>query len=173
LKFHNTEVKDMGHLARLVGETPTNKKVKISVLREGKTKDLEVSIEKPKSDQPFEAGQNNNSAKGKSVVKESEVLGITVGTLDQEIRRNFEIDSAETGVIVLDVKQDAPAALDDVRPGDVIQSINMKKITNLNDFSKVMEQIKKEKRELVLLFIMRPGTGNMFVALDTTNNTRK
>lgn len=166
LRFNSVDVRDTNHLIKLVSETPPHRKVRISVLRDSKNVELTATIMKSE-DSDFEEEGGSARVEGKSGTVKSDFLGITVASLDPDIRRNFDIDPDMTGVVVVEIKQDAPAALSDISQGDVIKSVNQKEVKNMEDFKTAVRSIKDEKRKTVLLFVVRPGVGAAFIGFNT------
>ena len=166
LLYNGVEVGDTSHLVRLVGDTPLNGKAKILILRNGKKINVETTITKP---QVNETSKNNhgNNIKEKTSTIEDDFLGITVADLDTEVRNSFDIEESETGVAVVEVKQESMAAFSELNVGDVIKSINQKEVKNIKDFAQLIQKAKKEKSKRVLLLIVRPGAGSIFMVIST------
>lgn len=163
LSYNSVVVRDMSHLVHLVNDTPIGSQVIISVLRNDKNIQLTAVITKQENtDESIGGGAGAHT---NSNVVGSDFLGVVVSDILLDVRRNFNIDSSETGVVVVEVKQDGPAALSDINVGDIIKSINQKAVKNSKDFITVINEIKKQKRRATLLFIMKPGVGNVFIGL--------
>jgi len=53
---------------------------------------------------------------------------VTVGELDQQARRQYNLPGHVNGVVVTEVAPDSAAAEAGLKPGDVIQEINRKPV---------------------------------------------
>ena len=75
---------------------------------------------------------------------------MTVQNLTKELAKNLGIEE-NSGVIVSDVQPGSPAAMSDIREGDLIKEINRKKIANVTEFKKALSEGDKEKGILLLV----------------------
>ncbi len=66
-------------------------------------------------------------------------IGISVGDLSEELKEKLEIDS---GVLVLKVKKNSPAAVSGLKEGDIITKFNGNLIKNSKDFRKMFRKAK-------------------------------
>jgi S1-C subfamily serine protease len=82
---------------------------------------------------------------------------MTVEELPDSIRQNVLY-----GVLVTDLDPDGLAADAGIRRGDIIISINRKKIVGLRDYANAMSEA--EKRENVAILVKRDGA-NIYFAL--------
>ena len=67
------------------------------------------------------------------------------------------------GLLVTKVEQNTDAETKGIRPGDIIQEVNQEKISDIDSFKKIINNLKGNKKGLLLL-INRQGNIN-FVAL--------
>jgi len=122
------------------------------VLRDGKTRNVKITIGELPSDaqQPVETGDVENVMKG-----------ITVQDMNPEIAKKLRIPDKIKGVIITDIDEGSMAA-GILAPGDVVQEINRKRVTDTKTYSEVVTRIKKD--ESVLLLVYRAGS-SLFVTL--------
>jgi Do/DeqQ family serine protease len=142
LRFDGKEVKDSKQLQLIVAETPANKAVSVELIREGKPVTLSVTI-----------GSAESSAAARSRPEAAPVdtwLGLAVG----EAPRG-------QGVVVVDVEQGSAAAEGGIQRGDIIQSVNQRRVTSLNDYAAAMQEA--EKRGTVA-FLVRRGSMSLYFA---------
>jgi len=57
----------------------------------------------------------------------------------------------DSGVIVSEVQPGSPAAMSEIREGDLIKEVNRKKISNVAEFKKALSEGDKEKGILMLV----------------------
>jgi serine protease Do len=163
LEFDGKPLDNQSRLSRLVGETPVGKSVPIKVWRKG-GKEVVLNVVIGEYEDAEQKGQLDEAAdKTKSIeanAKSQEVLGITVATLTNQLkeRLNVQDKSIKGGIVVLKIN---PAKVPEMTPsrsitnGDIIVEVNQTEINSTKDFEEVIEKARKEKRENVLLLIMR------------------
>jgi Do/DeqQ family serine protease len=144
--FNGTEVKDPSHLQRLVAEQGVGKAVRVTVVRDGKTVELSLVLssadqaprqQRPSTDQGERQGQ-------------ADLLGLMVD------------DFEEGGVVVVDVLRGSAAADAGIRRGDVIVSINRKKVANSTEYQRAIQQAGRGGNVVVLA---RRGDASIYFAL--------
>ena len=131
-------------------------KVAVKVLRDGKEKILPVTLmERPSRDVA--------SAAPPAVTEDPDVLdGVTVGDLEPELRKQFDIpESVKRGVVVTKIDADSPCAEAGIRVGDVILDIDRKAVADAKQAVEMSEQLKKEKK--VLLRVSTKGATRLMV----------
>ncbi|MCS7281318.1 MAG: DegQ family serine endoprotease [Desulfobacterota bacterium] len=131
---------DMDTLPRLVASTEVGKKVKIKIIRDGKTIEKEVIIGEQK-DEPQRASRQPEVEKN---------LGLVVQDLTPEIARHLNLKE-RTGVIVTDVQVGSPAYEADIRRGDIIKEVNRKQIKNTRDFKEAIRNVNLKEGVVMLL----------------------
>jgi serine protease Do len=153
LKFDGKEVEQSSALPPLVGRSKIGEDVEVEVLREGKTRTLDVKLEELKED------EGEVLAGGSQGERTHNRLGIVAGDLTAEQRQQLEI--GEGGVLVSDVS-DGPAFEAGIRRGDVILMLNNTRIKDVQHFSGLVKAL-PEGRPLPLL-VQRRGQP-LFLAL--------
>ncbi len=140
------KVHDNGGLASIVGVSKPGTKLPFSLFREGKSMTLTATLEAI-SDEELMAGgprKNGKTAQGKEQIKKAsptEVIeGVTVQDLTPALRQRYDIPADATGVVVLRVEANSPAAGVGLAEGDVITSINTTRINTMAD-TKVIEKL--------------------------------
>ena len=119
ISFNGSEVKDPSHLQRLVAEHGVGKTARVIVFRDGKTVELGMTLSSADS---APRQQREPSGAGEPSGR-SDLLGLVV------------VDDAEQGgVVVVDVGRGSTAANAGIRRGDVIVSVNRKKILNSGEY---------------------------------------
>lgn len=145
IAFNGSEVKDPSHLQRLVAEAGIAKAVKLTVFRDGKNVELNMTLSSA------EAAPKQRRAPDAEGVQpgQADLLGLVV-------------DDAEQGVVVVDVARGGSAAEAGIRRGDVIVSINRKKITNSGEYKHIMQQAGHGSSMTILV---RRGNASIYFAL--------
>ncbi len=94
--------------------------------------------------------------------KDPDVLdGVTVGDIDAEARKKFEIPEGAKGVVVLEIDDESASYAAGIRMGDVIMEIDRKSIGSANEAVEMSEKLKKAKE--VLLRVSSKGASRFVV----------
>jgi serine protease Do len=150
------EVEGPTELRMRVAAIAPGTKVDVKLWRDGKEKTVSVTlVERP--------SQNVASANPSAVEEDPDVLdGVTVGDLDSELRKQFDIpESVQKGVVVTKVDPDSPSADAGIRPGDVIMEIDRKAVADAKQAVEMSEKLKKERK--VLLRVSSKGASRLVV----------
>ncbi|NUO08355.1 MAG: DegQ family serine endoprotease [Candidatus Brocadia sp.] len=154
IEYDGKSIRDVNHLRNVVAQTEIGKKVTAKVLRDGKEQELTVKI----AEQPAEL-----FAAGPGEVPSTKDLGMTVQNLTKELARNLGIEE-EGGVIVSEVQPGSPAAMSDIREGDLIKEVHRKKVSNVTEFKKALSEGDKEKG---ILLLVKRGEFSRYVIIKT------
>ena len=95
--------------------------------------------------------------------KEFKTWGLSVRDMTRAYANQAQIDEA-TGVIVTTMSPGYPASKAELQPGDVIRSVNGKKVEDLDGFSQLYKASTDKKQKAVLLQIQR-GRGRQSAVL--------
>jgi len=150
VEYDGKTVVDTNDLRNKVAATLPDTEVKIKVMREGKDKDIPVTI-----------GEQKSAKKGVAGKFENMLSGVHVQELTPELKQSLEIPDKTSGVIVTNLEEDSPAA-ELLRKRDVIQEINRESINDLDIYNEVVSKI--SKKDSVLLLVFRSG-GYIYVTL--------
>jgi Do/DeqQ family serine protease len=141
------DIKDARQLQLVVADVPVGQKTELDISREGKTLTLSLLI----------ASSDSAEARSpRSTATSSGLLGFNVDELPRSARQ-----SGIKGVIVSEVDPDGPAA-DSMQQGDVILSVNQKRVSTINEYSMAIKEA--EKRGSVALLVKR-GDASIYVVL--------
>jgi len=149
-RFDGHEIGDSSELPHYVGLTRPGTRVPVEVVRDGKTKRLEITVGSLDGTQPGGAAPQSNLA---------ERLGMTVEELDPAYARRWNVRG---GVIVTEVEPGSAAANAYLRPGDVITMVGQDNVTSVTEFEDAVKTLPGGKP--VPLRIIRRGQAG-FVAL--------
>jgi len=153
LSFNGHRVESSGKLPPLVGRTSVGKSVPVEILRDGKRKQLAITLgELPESDE-------EKVGKKPSRSHSDNRLGVDVIELTNEQRKKLEI--GEGGVLVQSVKQ-GPASQAGVTRGDVILMVNNEQVSDVHHFEQMVKALPSGKR--VAILVQRRG-GPVFLAI--------
>ncbi|HEX5498607.1 MAG TPA: PDZ domain-containing protein, partial [Thermomicrobiales bacterium] len=147
-------VKDSRDLARSIGMMAPEKTVKLTLLRNGDTKTLDVTLAKtPKQHQTAKADENKEQASN-GLPK----LGLTLAPA------NDVAGAGGQGVAVVNVDPGGPAAERGFKPGDVILDVGGHTVANPDQVQKAMKEARDNGKQHVLMRVKAPG-GTRFIAV--------
>lgn len=160
LKFNGKKVNTSSELPPIVGRTKIGKSVPVVVMRDNKEITIQTTVEElPESEQLAQL-----ETKTSRLVDER--LAIEVADLNNEQREELAIEQG--GVFVVNVEQ-GPAALAGVRPGDVLISLNNKKLTDAKQFLDLAKSLAKNK---AIPLLVQRGSGATFLALRISSDEK-
>ena len=132
-------------LPHLVGNLKDGSKADLEVIRDGKRKNLTVTIGAlPEEGQEMDVPDSG-------VERSSNRLGVSVLDLTAEQKKSYDLKG---GVVIKEV-QDGPAALIGLQPGDVITHLNNQAITSAKNFTEVAKELPKNRS--VSMRVLRQG----------------
>ncbi len=156
VEFNGKKVSDSRHLKLEVARVHPGETVPVTVLREGATKKLQVTVKDlPGTDHVAKNDNTNHDDTGT-------LNGVAVADLDQQARQQFNIPAHVKGAIVTEVDPSSPSAEAGLQPGDVILEINRKAVRNAEAAVKMTESADATRS---LLRVWRNG-GSRFVVVD-------
>ena len=164
LTFDGNSVADVRELGRIVAESAVGKEVAIEILRDGEQETVRVTLgllEEPDS----MASADDAAEEEETVLASADVLGMTVVELDDNRRTEFELAEGITGVLVSEVKEGSPAAVEGVQPGDVIVEIALQSVSTPKDVLDQIEYLKGQGRKNALLMLASKSGELRFITL--------
>ncbi len=142
VRVSGTTVDSPGRLRSLIAAHGAGSKVKVELVRSGKSRSVAVTLGELPGDNNISSAQS--PAQGNA-------YGLELSELTNAMRRRLQIPKrVRRGVVVTDVGRNTPAARAGFRQGDVIIEFNRKAISSVDDFQKA--RTKNKKRVLVLVY---------------------
>ncbi len=145
-------VSDPDELINFIGLAGPGAEVKLKILREGKEKFVTIKVGEWPEDEDVaftSASREDDEAKGGG---KKSVLGLSLSPLDTKLKKRFSKIESKSGLVVLNVEGDSPAARTGIRPGDLIISVNQKPVESLSEFEKNVKGSKS-----ILIYLEREG----------------
>jgi serine protease Do len=139
VRYDGKKVDESSSLPALVAATPIGKTVPVEVMRDGKTKTINVEIRKL-NDQT--AAVNTKEEKGQ--------WGLALQNIRPEERRQMNLTEKE-GVLVQAVTPGSPAANAGIHAGDVILQVNQVAVSSVEGVKREAAKTKGDKPLLLLL----------------------
>jgi serine protease Do len=142
VSFDGHAIKEMEQLPKLVAVTEVGKKVKIGLIRDGKSLDVEVAVGELKEEK----------REAKTAPETEKNYGLVVQNITPEIAKHLNLKDRR-GVIATDIQPGSPAENADLRAGDIIAEINKKPVRNVADFKELMK--KASLKDGVVMLVKR------------------
>jgi serine protease Do len=155
VEFQGKSIKSSRQLKLMVSQTVPGTKVSLKVLREGKEKKLAATVKELPDSKPLAKRGDENDESSTELL-----AGIQVQDLDSRSKRQFQIPAKVDGVIITDVEENSQAYAAGLRPGNVIQEANRRKVTSTED----LEKIETGEKSKVLLKVWSQG-GTRYVVV--------
>lgn len=162
LSFDGKEIKEMRDLPRIVAQSPVGESYKIEVWRDGKKKSLTLKTARFPED-PSDVASGNESQK--SDPEKSDLLGARLNELTDSVRERYSLDNDLEGVLVLSVERGSLAARNGLRRGDVITSVDSKRVSTPDDVIDSIERAKSKKKGKIVVLIQR-NNASRFIPFD-------
>jgi serine protease Do len=144
-------VEDAGHFRNLVAGTPPGTPLRLSFVRDARTRTVEVAVgELPE-----------RAAAARPVGGRAAPPGLALADVTPDVARKLGLPAGLQGAVVADLVPGGPAAEAGLRPGDVVLEVNRQPVRSAQDFARAVEQA--GERDLVLLVTRDGGTAYVVV----------
>ena len=158
-RFDGTEIDSIRTLTRTVAAASPNKPAKVTVWRDGRTRELTVDLGEAQNDQVVASNAGGPGGSAQS----TDAVGLTLRPLTDGDRATLGLPSDVSGALVAAVEPGSPAAAKGLRPGDVITRVNQDAVANVAEAVTALNSA-RERDETALLLVRR-GDAQQFVAL--------
>jgi serine protease Do len=146
--FAGTKIKDVRQLQRVVADTPIGQKAEVELYRDGKPLKVVVTTT---------AAESAPSQQQRPTEREAGALGLSVQELPAELR-----SQGISGVMVSDLEPGGLAEQSGIERGDIIMSVNQKKVRNLAEYQRA---VRDSTRRGAVALLVRRGNANIYFAL--------
>jgi serine protease Do len=150
--YRGEPVNDVGSFRNLVSLTPPGNRESLTILREGKKKNLTIVIGKLTKDDLV----------AQDSTQSTEDIGLTVQTLTPQLADQFDAKPGE-GVVVTKVQAGSIAAMAGIKPGTVILQVDRKVVKSAKEFQRAVKASSGDKR---LLLLIQEGNTQRYVVLN-------
>lgn len=96
---------------------------------------------------PVVIGSNDEAINSVGVIHK---LGMEVEPLTPDLAKKLGYSASDEGVVITKIKPSSTAALAGMRPGFLIMAVNHKKVANIDQFNKALQESSKKSRILIL-----------------------
>ncbi|HSN57328.1 MAG TPA: Do family serine endopeptidase [Candidatus Sulfomarinibacteraceae bacterium] len=153
------KISDTRELIDTVSAMPPGTEIKVTVIRDGNRKDIEVELEE--RDAVGEAGGSEAEPSRESDTAER--VGIDILDLSAQSRRMYGVEDDVEGVVVTRVRPVSPAADQGLVRGDVIVEANGEPVASADELQAVVDQV--ASGGYLRLYVFRPQFDRSFFAI--------
>jgi serine protease Do len=167
MRFGERTIESPKDLSRVVAETASGATVPVQIWRDGSEHSVQVKIAEMKEEVASAAQPGDES--GPAVSDTVDQLGATLAPVNDLTRQQFGLSDDAKGVVIADLEQDSALAEQGVRPGDVIERVNNRKIATPGDVAKALQEAQADKRSVAVMLIESDGN-DRFVAVQISQS---
>jgi serine protease Do len=131
-------------LQMTIGNLIPGTKLDLAYLRDGEKKTAQVTLVERETEDKLRPPTATPETVDPDVLD-----GVNVGDIDETARRKYGIAEDVKGVVVTEIQEDSPCATAGIRVGDVILSIEHKRVTSSDEAVTLSEKLKSEKEVLL------------------------
>lgn len=157
LAVNGEKVETLRELPRIIADTEPGSDAKITLWRDGESRDLDVQIGLMPRAQKVAAAVGADSA-------EEARVGLSLKPLDPEMARELGVSEQTAGVVIVGVEPGSPAAKTGLRPGDILTKANGATVSTPDDVKTQIKSAREAGKKSVLALIKR-GDNQRFVAI--------
>ena len=152
--FEGKDITNGAELKNLVSSASPGSEITLTILRDGKIKDVDVILEERLGSEMTSA--NNTYDK----------FGLSVLDVTDELIEKYNIqrpiNSDIQGVVVTDIEENSIAEKSGMQEGDLITRVGRQKISNINMFKNEISKYDKDEK---ILFLVKRGNASRFLTL--------
>ena len=157
-RFNDQAIDSVRTLTRAVAAAAPNTGARVTVWRDGRSRDLSVELGEVQNDAVAATRNGGPPAQAGSAV------GLTLRALTDGDRASLGISDDVSGVVVANVAPGSAAAEKGLRPGDVITRVNQEAVDSVADATAALNAARTGDETALLL--VRRGNAQQFVALN-------
>jgi serine protease Do len=154
LTFDGKPITEMRRLPRMVAEAGINKKIPITLWRDGKELSMGVMVGELKEDEKADgAADKEDDATAPKVAKTTSVpeFDIKVTTLTPDARKAFDIDEKAKGIVITEIGDNSPFSDKGIQAGDVITEAGQREMKDPKDLADLAKTTVSSGKPLLLL----------------------
>src|SRR6185437_13424834 len=165
LSINGTAITSADQLRALTSQMPPGTKANLEIWRDGKSQQVTLILGEAPEATENNPSENGGNSQGQNVGKA--LQGIQVQSLTPDITQQMNLPSSVRGVIISGVDQSSPAAQAGLRRGMVIEEINRKPVTNMQDYRRLASSL-GDQPALLLVYQPTPNSNQPGASLYIT-----
>ncbi len=154
VKLNGNAMRNVSDLRLAVARIEPGSKATLTVLRDGREKDVTVTLGEYPAD--------DASVNGETGETRQENLGMTVEPVTPDLTQQFNLDKDARGLVVTSVADGSPASDAGIQPGDLVLKVNRQAVSNIKQ---LQDAVNGTEKGSPTLFLMSRGGNTFFVAL--------
>ncbi len=160
VEYDDNPVRDSERFRLMVGNTVVGKEVPLKVVRNGKTKNMRITLaeREPPEEVVASAPQTGESWLGLQV---DDVRSV-------EARERFGLSRGQDGVVVIDVETGSPSHEAGIREGDVITEVYSQRVDSLKEYVEISRKL-KDRKEPIAFLVKRRGVSTYVPVIPEKN----
>jgi serine protease Do len=136
-------------LAMNIATVPPGQPVRLSVLHDGKIRDISVKVGQMPDERQASTEEGG--------VRQGPRIGLALAPLSPELRDQLDVPDGTKGAVVRGVESGSPAEMAGLRAGDVIVSVDRHKVDSPAEAVKAIRGALDGKNQSLALRILRHG----------------
>jgi len=158
-QFNGKKVDDAGQLQAAVAQERPGTKVQLSILRDGKSETVPVTLEAMNKKETESASSGNAQGKPR--------WGLGLMDVTPDVREQLQLPGNVKGAVVANVQPGSPADNAGISRGDVIVEVDRHAVQNSADAKRELSSVPKGKDALVLVWSNGGSTFRVLHATET------
>lgn len=148
-KVNGVPVENASQLVRLISDIAPGQTAALELWRGGKPIEVQVKLSEYSGQEvPEEAAEKS-------------ALGLRVQNITSDIRDKLRIKAGATGVLITRVEPGSAAQEAGLSEGDIITEVAQQKVTNVDEFTKAINEVAKPGRSFLMGVIRRTGQADI------------
>jgi serine protease Do len=148
--FDGNPIRESRELSYIVASTPVGKTVSVDFIRNSGKKSLQLKVSELKTEEEFQ--QMSKGELG---------LGLTLQEITPELAQQYDLPKT-SGLIIINVENNSPAAEADLRTGDIILEVDRTPVKSIAAFNRKMRRYKEGN---TILFLINRDGSTLFLTL--------
>jgi S1-C subfamily serine protease len=144
------KVKDFNDFLLKIGNHSPGDTVQLGIIRDKKERTVSLTL----------ADRDNYQAVA-SVSGAQTWRGISVIDLNDQTAQKYNLQGIESGVVVVQIDENSPAADANLSEGDVILEIDNKPVKNVQDFERIKNELKDSNKRILIYRARKISSGSI------------
>jgi serine protease Do len=161
VEFNGVKINEVRDLTKTVAATRIGATAPVKFIRRGQEQSARITV--GELEEAEKSGVLDSDERSSSPQETMDSLGLALGALTPQLRKEYGIPEAVQGVAIIDVARGSAAAANGIQPGDVVVEVNQQRVTTAKEIGDKVEEMKKAGRESLLLLVARKGEQRVYV----------
>lgn len=150
ITLDGAKVKDFNDFLLKIGNHSPGDTVKLGIIRDKKERTITLTL-----------ADRDNFQDVASVDGAHSWRGINVIDLNDQMAQKYNLSGIESGVVIVKIDENSPAAEANLSEGDVIIEIDNKPVKNVRDFDRTKNELKDSEKNIVIYRARKISSGEI------------